>query len=375
MDKPPLVTVLMPVYNGGEYLRLSIESILSQTYRDFELLIINDCSTDNSLETIKSFNDPRIVVYTNTVNMGQTKSLNIGLKLAKGKYIARMDADDMAFPLWLETLVNYIKERPENVVVGSAAIVINGVGKIKELRKMPTSFSEIIFHIFYAPPMNHVSVLFKRDLILESGGYDEEFKITQDYELWSSIIRSNNRIANISDILVAYRVHSRSVGFIEANKRGLQEKSETIFRNVNSLTNLKITRDDAEKICKLFYHTADLDAAEFLAAQRNFENIYFNLKEKFNLPPKLIRKGIKTQMLKPYCKLAIHKIQNKDIKEARRTALMYYSRYGFHILPFLIFLTAFTGYRMSAKIPFIYEKLLETVAKLSLIKNHLKVQT
>lgn len=366
MTTNPLVTVLMPVYNGGDYLRLSIKSILAQTYKDFEFLIINDCSTDNSLETIRSFKDPRIVVHTNAVNMGQTKSLNVGLRLAKGKCIARMDADDMAFPLWLEKLVNYIKEHPENIAVGSAAIVIDSEGKIKEFRRMPTNFFEVIFRIFYAPPMNHVSVLFNKDLIWENGGYDEEFKITQDYELWSSLIRDNKRIINISTVLVAYRFHSKSLGFIEANKRGLEEKSETLFRNINSLTNLKITWDDAEGICKLFYHTAVLNSEEFQHAQSNFENIYLNLKEKFKLPPELIRKGIKAQMLKPYCKLAIYEIQNDNIKEARRRALRYCRRYGFHIMPFLIFLTAFAGYRISRKIPSIYEKWLEIVTKLSL---------
>jgi len=298
--------------------------------------------------------------------MGQTKSLNVGLRLAKGKYIARMDADDMAFPLWLEKLVNYIKEHPGNIAVGSAAIVIDSEGKIKEFRRMPTNFSEVIFRIFYAPPMNHVSVLFNKDLIWENGGYDEEFKITQDYELWSSLIRNNKRIINISAVLVAFRFHSKSLGFMEANKRGLEEKSETIFRNVNSLTNLKITRNDAEKICKLFYHTAELNLAEFLLAQSNFEKIYLNLKEKFKLPPELIRKGIKTQMLKPYCKLAIYKIQKDDIKEARRTALKYCRRYGFHVMPCLIFLIALTGYGMSRKIPSIYEKWLEIVTRLFL---------
>ena len=165
MKTNPLVTVLMPVYNGGEYLKLSIKSILAQTYRDFEFLIINDCSTDNSMEIIRSYRDSRIVVHTNAINMGQTKSLNVGIRLAKGKYIARMDADDMAFPSWLKKLVNYIENHPENIAVGTAAIVIDSVGKTKELRRMPTSFSAILFRIFYAPPMNHVSVLFNRNLI------------------------------------------------------------------------------------------------------------------------------------------------------------------------------------------------------------------
>jgi glycosyltransferase involved in cell wall biosynthesis len=366
MKPNPLVTVLMPVYNAGDYLRLSIESILAQTFKDFEFLIINDCSTDNSVETILSFIDPRIVLHSNAHNLGQTKSLNIGLKLAKGKYVARMDADDMAFPSWLEKLINYIEKNPDIAAVGTAAIVIDSLGRVKEFRRMPTTFSEITFRIFYAPPMNHVSVLFNKALILKNGGYDEEFIVTQDYELWSSLIRNNNQLSNISNILVAYRVHPQSIGFLEANKQGFREKSETMFRNISFLTNLKLTRQDVEELCKLFYSVADLKYEEFQQAQSNFENIYFYLKDKFRLPPQIIKKGIKTQMLKPYCKLSIYTLQNKSLKEARNIALMYCKRYGFHILPVLIFLLTFTGYRISQKMPFFYGKWSEIISKLLL---------
>ena len=94
----PQITVLMAVYNGEKCLNHTIESILNQSFQNFEFLIVNDCSTDNTIELIKSFEDPRIRIHNNAVNLGQTKSLNVGLKLTKGKYIARMDADDYAMP-------------------------------------------------------------------------------------------------------------------------------------------------------------------------------------------------------------------------------------------------------------------------------------
>jgi len=106
----------MTVFNGGQYLRRSVQSVLDQTNRDFEFLIVDDASTDNSLELIKSFDDDCIHIYPNEENIGQAKSLNVGLKLAKGKYIARIDADDIAFPKWLEKEITlqsrmfYIKE-------------------------------------------------------------------------------------------------------------------------------------------------------------------------------------------------------------------------------------------------------------------------
>ena len=371
MMKKPFVTVLMPVYNGGEYLKTSVRSVLNQTYKDFEFLIINDCSTDNSVKIIESFNDNRIVIHNNEKNLGQTKSLNIGLRLAKGKYVARMDADDMAYPMWLEKLVNYVKEHPAYAAVGTSAVVIDSKGRQKEIRRAPISSHEIIFCIFFAPPIYHVSVLLNKDMIIENGGYDEEFKITQDYELWSSLIRNGYCLLNIPDILVAYRVHSNSIGFIESKRRGFEEKSETILRNVNALTDLKITYSKAQDICKLFYHTAELSPEEFKRAQRNFEKIYLNLKEEFRIPLELAEKGIKNQMLKPYLKLSAFEIQNDMIKKARLTVSEYLRRYGFHIMPFLMYLITFSGVGLSKKTPNVYEKWQRMITEISLkFKSH-----
>lgn len=366
MAKDPLVTVLMAAYNGGRYLKSSIESVVNQSFRDFEFLIINDCSTDDSVKVIEDFNDARIVIHHNEKNIGQTKSLNVGLKLAKGKYIARMDADDLAFPTWLEKLVTCFEKKPEYAVIGAAAVVIDDIGKKKEIRRAPINLNEIIFRIFFAPPVNHVSVLMNKAIILKMGGYDEEFKITQDYELWSQLIRRDYSIINVPDILVSYRVHSQSIGFKETDKRGLQEKSETIFRNVTSLTDLSIRYDDAIELCKLFYHTHELTQKQFDHAENNFSSIYMNIKEKFKLPQSVIVNGIKKQMLKPYCKLAIFEVQNKRIKTARKIALEYCRKYGYHIMPFGIFLATYIGYKLSKKIPCIYAKGLEMSTNLFL---------
>lgn len=370
MSSTPLVTVLMTVYNGVEYLNVSVQSIIDQTFKDFEFLIVNDYSTDNSVKIIESFNDKRVVIHNNDRNLGQTKSLNIGLKLARGKYVARMDADDMAFPLWLEKLVKFFEKHQEYVAIGSQAVVIDSTGKIKKMRKVPDSFQEIIFRIFFDSPMNHVSVLLNRELILKNGGYDEEFKVTQDYELWSSLIRNNYSITNIPDTLVSYRVHTSSKGVMEAGKRGLKENAKTIFRNINSFTNMQMTYVEAVELYKLFYHTSGLNSEEFYRAETNFENIYSNMKEEYKLPPEFTENGIKSMMLKPYCKLAISEIQNNKLKTARKIALKYCSRYGFRVMPFLIYISTFFGYEISGRLPFIYEKWLELKTKI-VVRNYL----
>jgi glycosyltransferase involved in cell wall biosynthesis len=361
MPSMPLVTVLMTVYNGAEYLNAAVQSIINQTFEDFEFLIINDCSTDDSTKIIESFNDKRIVIYDNEKNIGQTKSLNIGLKLAKCKYIARIDADDVALPKWLEILVRYIKEHPEYAAVSPSVIIIDGVDKRKKIRRVPAGFHEIIFQIFYNSPMNHVSVLMNKDLILEHGGYDETFKITQDYELWSSLVRNSYSITNIPDVLMSCRVHSNSTGFVEADRKALKEKSETIFRNINAFTNLKLAYEDTVGICKLFYHTHDMNQEEFELAETNFVDIYSNMKERFKLPSKFVNNEVKAIMSKPYCKLAISRIQNNKIKDARGITLKYCSKYGFRKMPFLIFMTTFAGLGICSKLPFVYGKWLEIV--------------
>jgi len=121
----PHITVLMALYNGGEYLHRSIKSILDQTYKNFELLIVNDCSTDDSVKVIESFNDPRVRIHHNQENIGQTKSLNVGLNLAQGEWIARMDADDFALNHWLAKQMSFVRNHPDYAVVSVDAIVID----------------------------------------------------------------------------------------------------------------------------------------------------------------------------------------------------------------------------------------------------------
>src|SRR3989338_6640509 len=162
----PLVTVLLPVYNGGKYLEYSVESIVEQTYKDFEFLIINDCSTDDSLERVKAFNYRRILISSNVKNLGQTKSLNIGLRLAKGKYIARMDTDDIAFPHWLEHQLGFIKRNPGYAVFSTKVAAIDSRNRITRILNSPSS-QNIILKSLVASPINHVGSLFCKDVILD----------------------------------------------------------------------------------------------------------------------------------------------------------------------------------------------------------------
>ena len=352
----PLVTVLMTVYNGGEYLKTSVRSILNQTFKDFEFLIVNDFSTDDSVDIIKLFNDGRIVIYNNEKNIGQTKSLNVGLNLAKGKYVARMDADDMAFPLWLDKSLDYIRKHPEYAAVGSAAIVMNESGRMKKALKTPTNFAEVIFHIFFGNAINHVGAIFNKEIILKNGGYNEEFKIAQDYELWSSLIRDAQRFINIPDVLVAVRVHESSLGYMEEKKKGLAEVAETIYRNITALTNLKISYEDAVKLRMFYRFPEQLSLEEFNYAHRLYEEIFYNLKDEFKINKNLLRRKLKRQMLIPYCKRAISEAEKNMLRSVRHTTSDYLGSHGFHPVPVLIFLMSFFGMSIIKRLTYIYTK-------------------
>src|SRR3990170_293893 len=367
----PFVTVLMPVYNGGEYLKLSIESILSQTYKDFELLIINDCSTDNSMEVIQSFNDSRIVVHSNPVNMGQTKSLNVGLRLAKGKYIAVNDADDLSLPQRIEKQLKFILKNPQYVVVGTSAFIMNRAGRVKRSFLKSIDYREILLGILNNTPVIHGSVIMNKDVILSQGGYDEEFRICQDYALWSSLMQKGFKIANIPDIMVVIRHYMDSVSFKEKDAQTL-ENGKIIYENVTVLTTLKITLDDAVRQRIFFASPERLSRFDFEKAEELFVNEYNNFNTQGSIEPDFISRSLKNKMIKPFSKLAIAELKNGKLKEARKMAKIFIRRYGFSTIPFIIWLSSHSGKGMLEAMLACHEKLQEFSVRRNQNKPFLK---
>lgn len=204
----PLVTILMPVYNGEKYLEEAIKSILNQTFRDFEFLIIDDGSTDKSAEIIASFNDARIRLERNEANLGLIKTLNKGFRLSKGKYIARMDCDDISLPKRLSIQASFMEKHPEIGVCGSWVKVI-GL-KQKFINKYPQNDGEARAYFLFNTPFAHPSVIIRKEIIEKHNlEYDENYKHAEDYELWSRII-GHTKISNISKVLLRYRMHPES---------------------------------------------------------------------------------------------------------------------------------------------------------------------
>lgn len=191
----PYVTVLMPVYNGESYLTQAIESVLAQTFKDFEFLIINDGSTDNTQEIITSYNDPRIKCHFQK-NQGVAKSLNNGLKLASGKYIWRHDADDVALPEQLQTQLNFLDENPNFALVSTQIAFMSDRGRIAYAYKQPKDsyFNGEPFmkversHFNPYSPITHATVLVKKEVFDTVGIYRTEFKTSEDTDLWLRIM-------------------------------------------------------------------------------------------------------------------------------------------------------------------------------------------
>lgn len=217
------ISVILPIYNSQNYLKEAIESILSQTYKDFELILINDGSTDNSENIIHSFQDERIVYIKNPKNLGLIKSLNIGLGQAKGEYIARMDADDVSLPTRFEFQLKAFEQNKNAVLVSSDYYSLTG-NDIKYIKNDGSSdyFKGILlFSTCFAHP-----TVMMRNIFKEKGlSYDENYLHTEDYKLWVDLV-THGEFCNVNKALLKYRTHSGQIS--AQNKQTQQQNSEAI---------------------------------------------------------------------------------------------------------------------------------------------------
>ncbi len=200
-----LVSVILPIYNGQKYLKESIDSILTQTYHNLELIIINDGSTDNSEAVIQSFNDPRIRYYKQ-INHGLAFTLNRAIDVANGRYIARQDQDDLSRPNRLEKQVAFLEAHPTYGVVGTWANILVENKLTNRSHNHPTTNADIKFALLFDNPFVHSSVMMRKNIVNSVGGYsiDPSRQPPEDYELWSRLFNQCD-FANIGEYLLKYR--------------------------------------------------------------------------------------------------------------------------------------------------------------------------
>jgi glycosyltransferase involved in cell wall biosynthesis len=203
-----MLSIIMSVYNNEKTLSLAINSILNQTYKEFKFIIVDDCSTDNSVEIIQEYQkqDSRIVLIKNESNLGLPKSLNKAIEVSKYDYIARIDGDDICMLDRFEKQMAYIKSNPHIDILGTGAILIDqqgiDVGKVL----MPESDEEIKKAIRYKNPMIHPSIIMKKSVLEELSGYDENLRKAQDLDLWSRAVDSGKVFYNMQEYLIKYRI-------------------------------------------------------------------------------------------------------------------------------------------------------------------------
>lgn len=222
----PLVSVVMSVYNGERFLRESAESILNQSFRDFEFIIIDNGSTDGSGQILDSYqnSDARVAVY-HQENRGLVDALNRGCSLARGQYIARMDADDVAIVDRLMWQTDFLKKHPEIGLVGGAVELIDEAGRPLGVRRYPTSDHEIKSQLSCRNVIWHPTVLVRREILASVCGY-RNILYAEDYDLWLRIADQFG-LANFGALLLRYRVHPDQ---ISSSKRGLQRMSALAVR-------------------------------------------------------------------------------------------------------------------------------------------------
>lgn len=204
------VTVFIPVYNGAQFLAETIDSVLAQTYSDFELLVVDDCSTDRSVEIVRAYADPRIRLECNERNRGRPYTRNRGLELARGEYLAVLDADDVCEPERLAQSVAFLDANPDVAAVGSAATYMDEGGRPLFIERVPTDSEAIRARIFATNCFVHSSVTYRRALVLAIGGYDERLPVAQDYDLFLRL-SVEHQLANLAEPLVRYRIHGGQV--------------------------------------------------------------------------------------------------------------------------------------------------------------------
>jgi len=208
----------MPVYNSEKYLKEAIDSILDQTYGNFEFIILDDGSTDSSVKIIESYDDKRIRFIK--LNHGKiVKALNKGLEIAQGEYIVRFDSDDISSINRLQKLADFMDQNPEIAICGSWAKTINSEGvPVGEMKYPPVRHEDIKKYTVFHCPFIHPSVIIRKDILKEVGGY-KKYEL-EDYELWTRILRKNKGY-NIPENLINYRLHSNSMTENDKLKRKL----------------------------------------------------------------------------------------------------------------------------------------------------------
>lgn len=282
MSAEPLVSVLMPAYNCAQFIGAAIESVLKQTFSGFELLVIDDGSADGTVEVVHGYalDDPRIRLIVRE-HLGLVDTLNFGLQQLQGCYLARLDADDQAFPQRLEKQLAILESHKELVIVGSAYQLINQDGVPIRVDVMPESDTTIRWHSLFHCPFIHSSVMLRLDTLrANSLEYDAEMKEAEDYKLWSRLLQYG-RGYNFPEPLVAYRVHPNQAS--QLGQPQLLEHASRVSQNNLIALGVSLPVEQLHPLREWYYHFPGRFSAEDLPLAETLLNVI----NRFSLQPGL----------------------------------------------------------------------------------------
>lgn len=272
----PFVSVVLPVKNAAEYLGVAIRSVLRQTWRDFELIVVDDGSSDSSAEIVRSFQDVRIRLIENDTSFGVATALNYALDVARGKYIARMDADDICRPQRFEAQIAYMESHPNVVLLGTRITYMGGPWGMVDIRPIePNACSAALL---FGTPVVHPTVFIRKSALDRAGrAYDKQFSRSEDYELWTRLAEFGD-IANLPGIHLKYRVHKKSITARHAAT--MSEQAQEITRR--ELKRRKVSLDDRKY--ELFVKIASAASMGSLAELRDARQLLEQIVD--DIPPR-----------------------------------------------------------------------------------------
>ncbi|MBC7865107.1 MAG: glycosyltransferase [Bacteroidia bacterium] len=276
--KLPLISVVLPLYNAEKFIEAAVRSILDQSFRDLELIVLNDGSKDNSLAVLNAIKDERLIVI-DQANMGMGPTINKGIALAKGKYIARQDHDDLSAPERLTKQLAFLEANPAVALVGTAAEIIDENGKATgRFHKHVCSNMEIRATLYFDNPFVHSSVMFRKDAIEKTGTYNVSIpSLLQDFELWFRFSKEFE-LANLPESLVLYRELLSGMSRTNINYAGVVAGQTWL--------QLQLLIKDAQlRDFSFFYHRCFDDCGEMntSAAKKIFEKIIIAFADKNKL--------------------------------------------------------------------------------------------
>ena len=292
----PLVSIILPAYNQEKFIFEAIDSILRQSLSNFELIVIDDCSTDKTFQILSSINDPRIILVRNKKNLGLTYNLNYGLSIAKSDIVARMDADDIAFCDRLHIQYEYLLKNPEVVAVGCWISLFKGSLDEIGVHKYPAEIECLRAEFTFNNSLAHPGAMYRKSVVKLLGGYTNDYPYAEDWDLWLRLIRQHN-ISNIQKTLLYYRIHDRSVSHQHSESQSLSKQRiikdnlKSYGFNVSDDFDLLENKFEYHKL-KILYESL-LNLKEQNELLKQFNNFYFAKTLQKKLEDYLLRSDIK----------------------------------------------------------------------------------